>query len=74
MIIGLSRDQILSLPASVPLVQAGEALGFGRTKAHELAKQDRFPIPVLRLGGKYRCRRSDLLAYLGIEEPEGASR
>jgi len=72
----LRTDEIRDLPAAVPLVEAGRALGFGRTKAHELARAGEFPVPVLRLAGRYRVRRTDLLHYLGIdEEPEpGAGR
>jgi excisionase family DNA binding protein len=54
-----------ALPVSVDLATAARALGLGRTKAHELARADEFPIPVLRLGRRYRVKRADLLEFLG---------
>jgi hypothetical protein len=64
----LTRDELLALPAAVPLwPTAARAVNIGRTKAHELARTGAFPVPVLRLGSSYRVRTADLLAYLGIE-------
>jgi hypothetical protein len=69
MIEPLTPDEVLALPASVDIVTAGRALGFGRTKAHELARSGLWPVPLLRLGSRYRVRRSDLLEVLGIADP-----
>lgn len=64
----LTRDELLSLPASVPLwPTAGRAVNVGRTKTFQLAKDGQFPVPVLRLGSSYRVRTADLLEFLGIE-------
>lgn len=64
----LRRTELLDLPAAVPLwPTAAQALGIGRTKAHELARAGRFPVPVLRLGNTYRVKTADLWALLGIE-------
>jgi len=64
----LSVEQVRALPASVTLVDAGRALGVGRTLAHELARSGKWPTPLLRLGTRYRVRRADLLDLLGIED------
>jgi hypothetical protein len=32
---------------------AASILGFGRTKAYELAKRGQFPVPTLRIGRRY---------------------
>ncbi|MGH3700649.1 MAG: DNA-binding protein [Pseudonocardiaceae bacterium] len=65
---GLTRAELLALPAAVPLwPTAARAVNIGRTKAHELARAGEFPVPVLRLGASYRVRTADLLALLGIE-------
>jgi hypothetical protein len=63
----LSVEEILDLPAAVDLVTAGRALGRGRTWCHEQARAGAFPLPLLRLGRSYAVRRSDLLAYLGLD-------
>lgn len=64
----LSVQEVLALPAAVPLVDAGRALGVGRTKCHELARSGEWPTELLRFGGRYRVRRTDLLALLGIDD------
>lgn len=64
--IQMSMDELLSLPVSVDLATAGRAFGLGRTKAFELARQDRFPVRVLRVGRKYRVPRSAIFEALGI--------
>lgn len=63
----MTPDELLALPVVVDIVTAGRALGLGRSKCYELVQQDAFPLPVLTLGRRYRVRRSDLLAYLGVE-------
>lgn len=69
----LTVAEVLALPAAVDLVTAGRALGIGRTLAHELARAGEFPVPTLRLGVRYRVRRSDLLALLGVEDDRPTS-
>lgn len=64
----MTTDEVRALPAAVDLVTAGRALGIGRTKSHEMARAGEFPVPLLRLGTRYRVRRADLLALLGIED------
>ncbi len=67
----MSRDELLSLPVSVELwPTAARALGIGRTTAYELARRDELPVPVLRLGSRYRVNRADLLRALGVTDGE----
>ena len=56
----MTVEELQALPVSVDLVTAGRAFGIGRTKAFELATQDKFPCRVLRVGEKYRVPRSAL--------------
>jgi hypothetical protein len=63
----MTEEEVLQLPVSVPLVDAGRALLMGRTKAHELARYGKFPCPVLRIGGSYVVRKVDLLDVLGLD-------
>lgn len=65
---GMSEPEALALPVTFPLEPANKALGLGRTVGYALAKRGEYPIPVLRVGNVYRCRRSDLLAFLGITQ------
>lgn len=64
---GLTREELLALPAAIDLPTAGRALGIGRTKAHEMARQGTFPVRVLRLGASYRVPTAEVLAALGIQ-------
>ena len=59
-------DQIRALGSSTDLVTAGQILGMGRTKSHELARAGRFPVPLLRHGHRYRVPVAGLLHVLGI--------
>jgi len=60
-------DAIRDLGATTTLVIAGEILGMGRTKSHELARLGRFPVPVLRHGSRYVVPVAPLLRLLGVD-------
>jgi hypothetical protein len=62
-----------SLPPALDIVTAGRLLGIGRTTAYQLARHDRFPVPVLRIGGGYKVPTAPLLALLGIDTPTGTA-
>ena len=70
----MTMEELFALPPSVDLVRAGRAFGLGRTKAFELAKQDRFPCRVIRVGEKYRVPRSAIFEALGIDPAAAATR
>lgn len=63
---GMSREELLELPAAVDLDTGNRALGLGRGKGYELAKRGQYPCKVLRLGSAYRVVTADLLALLGL--------
>jgi predicted DNA-binding transcriptional regulator AlpA len=44
---------------------AARALGIGRTTAFGLAKRGEFPVPVRKVGNRYRVARADLLKAVG---------
>jgi hypothetical protein len=63
--------------ATVDLMTAARALGLGRTKAYELARQSRFPCPVIRIGETYRVPTAGLLELLGVsaeQQPPASTR
>nr|BEK66629.1 hypothetical protein KPHV_38560 [Kitasatospora purpeofusca] len=71
---GMSRAELLALPAAIDLDTANRAIGLGRSKGYELARRDAYPCRVLRLGKKYRVITADLLRLLGIDvAPDGAA-
>ncbi|BDH15750.1 hypothetical protein HOK021_69290 [Streptomyces hygroscopicus] len=64
--LGMSREELLALPAAVDLDTGNRALGLGRSKGYALAKQGQYPCRVLRLGKAYRVVTADLLELLGL--------
>jgi excisionase family DNA binding protein len=66
---GMTRAELLALPAVVDITTAARALGLGRSTAYELARRDELPCRVLRIGSSYRIPTADLLRILGIEPP-----
>ena len=69
MIVPLTTEEVLALPAAVPIQLAGRAFGMGRTKSYELAKAGQFPCRVLPLGPKFVVPKTEILAALGLEQP-----
>ena len=65
----LTLAELSALPAVTDLVTAGRALGLGRTKAYELARNGEFPCPVIRAGKTYLVPTAGLLALLGLPLP-----
>ncbi|KUM86560.1 MULTISPECIES: hypothetical protein [Streptomyces] len=63
---GMTREELLALPAAVDLDTGNRALGLGRSKGYELAKRGQYPCKVLRLGKAYRVVTADLLHLLGL--------
>lgn len=63
-----TADEVRALGVRCDLVTAASVLGIGRTTAHELARADRFPVPVLRLGVRYVVPVAPLLRLLGLDQ------
>lgn len=60
-------QELIKAGPTVPLPLANKALGISRAHGYSLAKQDAYPVRLLRLGCSYRVVTSDLMALLGIE-------
>lgn len=65
----LTVEEVISLPVTVDLMTTARALGISKTVAYNLARIGQYPVPLYRVGTRYRCLRSELLAYLGIADP-----
>jgi hypothetical protein len=63
---GLTKAQLLALPAWVDIPTACQALGIGKTVGYELAQRGEFPVPVLKVGSRYRVPTSHLLSLAGV--------
>lgn len=68
---GLTRSELLALPASVDIITAGRAFAIGRTTAYALARTGDFPCKVIRAGKSYRVVTADLLRVLHVTPENG---
>ncbi|TDE31046.1 helix-turn-helix domain-containing protein [Actinomadura sp. 6K520] len=56
----MSREELAALPTTTTIETAARALGLGRTRAYQLARENRFPCKVIRIGTSYRVVTADL--------------
>lgn len=61
-------EDVRALGVITDLVTAGSILGIGRTTAYVLAREDRFPIPVLKVGDRYQVPVAGLLKAIGADQ------
>lgn len=66
--------ELVATTATTDVETAGRAYCIGRAKAYSMAKAGEFPVPVLKVGHRYRVRTADLAADLLHDEaaPVGA--
>jgi hypothetical protein len=58
--------EIDALPVVVDLVTGGSIFGLGRSASYELARRGEFPVPVLRVGHRYRVVTAHIRAALAL--------
>lgn len=68
----IDLEYVRSLKPLVSLPVAGSVLGMSRQNATQLARQGRFPVPVLGEGRGARVARRDLEALLLPAQPDGS--
>lgn len=56
--------RVKALGLTIDIETAGNVLGIGRTSAYQLAKNNQFPVPVIRAGTQYRVPTYGLLEAL----------
>ncbi|MFB6393585.1 DNA-binding protein [Polymorphospora lycopeni] len=59
-------ERIRALGAVTDVATAGEIFGMSRSSAYELARTNRLPVPVLRVGSRYRVSVAAILTALGV--------
>jgi predicted DNA-binding transcriptional regulator AlpA len=69
----MTTDQILSLPPSMDLDAACNALGISKATGYRLVKANAFPCPVVRLGRAIRVPKTGLLRVLGLDAADRTS-
>ncbi|TDD89518.1 DNA-binding protein [Actinomadura darangshiensis] len=63
----MSREELAALPTTTTIETAARALGLGRTRAYQLARENRFPCKVIRIGTTYRVITADLQRTLATD-------
>ncbi len=61
-----TEERIRNLGLLTDLPTAASIFGLGRALAYELAKNDDFPVPVIRVGSRYRVPVAAILAALRL--------
>ncbi|GAA1788575.1 hypothetical protein GCM10009735_20200 [Actinomadura chokoriensis] len=56
----MTHEELAALPTTTTIETAARALGLGRTRAYQLAREGRFPCKVIRIGATYRVVTADL--------------
>jgi hypothetical protein len=59
-----TEADIRALGAVTDLPTAASIFGIGRAQAYDLAKTDEFPVPVIRVGARYRVAVAAILTVL----------
>lgn len=71
---GMTHTELLALPVMMNLDVSNRALDLGRTTGYTLARENKYPVKVHRLGNQYRVSRADLLRFLGVDVTSTANR
>ncbi|MEU4820482.1 DNA-binding protein [Actinomadura sp. NPDC023710] len=64
----MTHEELAALPTTITIGTAARALGLGRTRAYQLARENRFPCKVIRIGTTYRVVTADLQRHLSVSE------
>lgn len=64
----MTREELAALPTTTTIETAARALGLGRTRAYQLARDNRFPCKVIRIGTSYRVVTADLHRLLAKQD------
>lgn len=66
----MSVAELLALPVSVPVVEAGRAFGLSRDGTYDVLRRGEFPCRTVRVGRSTRVPRAELLRVLGVSEDD----
>ena len=56
--------------AMIPMVTAGSCIGLARRTCYNLAHNNRFPLPIRKIGSKSMVALVDLINFLDNKEPK----
>lgn len=61
-----TERRIRALGAITDLPTAGSIFGLGRAMSYELARTGQFPVPIIRVGARYKVPVAGILTTLGL--------
>lgn len=65
-------ERIRALGAVTDVATVGQIFGMSRSSAYALARAGRLPVPVLRVGSRYRVSVAAVLTALGVPSEPSA--
>ncbi|MFG1892219.1 DNA-binding protein [Micromonospora sp. NPDC049051] len=66
-----TEERIRALGAITDLPTAGRIFGLGRALSYDLARTGGFPVPVIRVGSRYKVPVAGILTTLGLQPATG---
>jgi hypothetical protein len=66
-----TREKIKALGMTCGVETAAEIIGIGRTVAYRMARENEWPTPIRKIGGRYLITVQGLLDYLDETERGG---
>jgi predicted DNA-binding transcriptional regulator AlpA len=64
---GWTPQRIRRLGVTTDVETAAHILGYGRSKAYQLAKDGGFPVPLIRVGRRIIVSTAEILKLLGVD-------
>ncbi|MFC8845801.1 MULTISPECIES: hypothetical protein [unclassified Micromonospora] len=61
-----TEERIRALGAITDLPTAGRVFGLGRALSYDLARTGGFPVPIIRVGARYKVPVAGILTVLGL--------
>jgi predicted nucleotidyltransferase len=65
----VTEEELRALPLTIDLMTSAQILGISRNEAYILARSNTYPVPLYRVGSRYRVAKAHLLEVLGMSTP-----
>jgi len=62
----MNEPDLQALPPVFSVLVASKVLGIGKNQTYDLIRQGTYPVRILKINGRFRVSKYDLLAYLGV--------
>ena len=62
----MNGPDLEALPPVFSVLVASKVLGIGKNQTYDLIRHEMYPVRILKINGRFRVSKYDLLAYLGV--------